>query len=109
MKKLIPTGLIALILAISASSALACPGGKGERKIDRAVEKLELTTEQESQFREIMEAKKAKMKSHREAQRAETLDQLKTVLTDKQLAEFEEMSQRRHNRKHKDKPKDGNS
>lgn len=109
MNKLLSTGLIALVLAVSATSALACPGGKGERKIDKAVEKLELSTEQESQFREIMEAKHANMKSHRETQRAETLNQLKTVLTAEQLAEFEEMSQRRHDRKHKDKSKDGNS
>lgn len=102
MNKLLSAGIIAGVLAVSATSALACPGGKGERKIDRAVEKLELTTEQESQFREIMEAKHAAMKSHRETQRAETRDQLKTVLTADQFAEFEEMLERRM-KHHKEK------
>lgn len=69
--------------------------------MDKVVEKLELTTDQESQFREIMEAKHANMKKYREALRAETLDKLKTVLTEEQLAKYEEISAHRRHHKHK--------
>ena len=91
MNKLFTGLLIATVLGVSAATASACPSGR----IDQVVAKLELTTEQETKFREIMQAKRESMKSYREAQRAETLNQLKNVLTEEQLAEFEEMIERR--------------
>ena len=100
MKKLIPSLVVASVLALGAATASACPGDKGGR-MDRVVEKLELTTEQEAQFREIMEARRDEMKSYHEEQRANTLDQLSNVLTDEQLAEFEEMTERRFRHKGK--------
>lgn len=99
MKKLIPSLVIASVLGLGAATASACPGGKGGPNFERISEKLELTAEQEAQFREIMEAKREKMKSYFQEQRAETLNQLSTVLTDEQLAEFEEMSERRFRHK----------
>lgn len=109
MKKILSISLIALMLAAGVASAESpCKHGKGKH-MERMTEKLELTADQETQFREIMQAKREKMKSYHEEQRAETLSQLSTVLTDEQLAEFEEMSQRRHERKHKSKSTEDNS
>ncbi|CAH1205307.1 Zinc resistance-associated protein [Candidatus Nitrotoga sp. BS] len=101
MRKLIPSLLIASVLGLGAASALACPDGDGGSHFDRMTKKLELTTEQEAQFRGIMKAKHESMKSYHEEQRAKTLSQLSTVLTKEQLAKFEEMSERRSHHKEK--------
>lgn len=94
MKKLILSLLIAIVLGAGAASVSAGHGGHGGH-MDRVVEKLQLTTEQETQFREIMKAKREQMKSFHQMQRAKAHAQLKEILTDEQLAEFEEMSKHR--------------
>ena len=94
MNKLILSLLVAMVLGTGAASVSAGHGEHGGH-MDRAVEKLQLTTEQEAQFREIMKAKREQMKSFHQAQRATVLGQLKEILTDEQLAEFEEMSKHR--------------
>ena len=101
MKKLIPTLLIISVLGLGAASVSARQGGEGGPHCDRISKKLELTTEQETQFRGIMKAKHESMKSYREEQRAKTLSQLSTVLTEEQLAKYEEMSERRFRHKEK--------
>ncbi len=78
MKKLILSLLIAIVLGAGAASVSAGHGGH----MDRVVEKLQLTTEQEAQFREIMKARREQMKSFHQAQRAKAHAQLKEILTD---------------------------
>tara|TARA_R110002074_G_scaffold19238_1_gene61478 strand:- start:453 stop:761 length:309 start_codon:yes stop_codon:yes gene_type:complete len=99
MNRLIPGLFLAAILGVGATNASACPsGGKGDR-VDRVAEKLELTTEQETRFREIMQAKRANMKIYHETQRTDTLNQLSGVLTADQLAKFEKMAERKSHHK----------
>lgn len=100
MKKLIPCLLVAAVLAAGSVSVSADHGGHGGH-MDRMAEKLELTSEQEAQFQEIMQTKREKKKSFFKELRADTHAQLKEVLTEEQLAEFEEMSKYRCPRKGK--------
>ena len=97
MKKLIPSLLVATVLGVGAVATVsACPGdGKQGKRLDRAVERLELTADQEAQFREVMLDMREDMKEYFQAQRDETIAELSTFLTEDQLAEFEEMSERR--------------
>lgn len=97
MKKIASVLLISGILATGIASA--CPGGKGEKMVDRMVNRLELSSEQETQFREIMTANIDQMKSFHEQRRTDTLNQLSNVLDTQQLAEFEEMTERRFRHK----------
>ena len=99
MNKTVASVLVATVLGFGAVSAFACPGDKGGR-MDRVIEKLDLNAEQADQFRAVMETKRESMKSYHEAQRTETLNQLQGILTDDQLQQFEEMTERRfHHRK----------
>lgn len=91
MKKVIPCLLVATVLVAGSVSVSADHGGH----MERMTEKLELTSEQEAQFREIMQTKREKKKSFFKELRADTHAQLKEVLTEEQLAEFEEMSKHR--------------
>lgn len=97
MKKVIPGLLVATVLVAGSVSVSADHGGH----MDRMAEKLELTSEQEAQFQEIMQTKREKKKSFFKELRADTHAQLKEVLTEEQLAEFEEMSKYRCPRKGK--------
>ena len=97
MKKVIPGLLAATVLVAGSVSVHADHGGH----MDRMAEKLELTSEQEAQFQEIMQTKREKKKSFFKELRADTHAQLKEVLTEEQLAEFEEMSKYRCPRKGK--------
>lgn len=97
MKKVIPCLLAATVLVAGSVSVSADHGGH----MDRMAEKLELTSEQEAQFQEIMQTKREKKKSFFKELRADTHAQLKEVLTEEQLAEFEEMSKYRCPRKGK--------
>ncbi len=97
MNKLILGFLVAAVLGVGSASVSAGHGGH----MDRMAEKLELTSEQEAQFREIMQTKREKKKSFFKELRADTHTQLKEVLTDEQLAEFEEMSKHQCPRKAK--------
>ena len=91
MKKFLIPGVVALSLA--AGGALAC--NKGEKRVQRLTEKLNLTEEQAAQVQEFFSEKRETMHAHREEQRAITLNQLSTVLSEEQLAEFEEMTFRK--------------
>ncbi len=97
MKKVIPCLLVATVLVAGTASVSADHGGH----MDSMAEKLELTSEQEAQFREIMQTKREKKKSFFKELRADTHAQLEEVLTEEQLAEFEEMSKHRCPRKGK--------
>ena len=97
MKKIIPCLLVASVLVAGSASVSADHGGR----MERMAEKLELTSEQEAQFREIMQTKREKKKSFFKELRADTHAQLKEVLTEEQLAEFEEMSKHQCPRKGK--------
>ena len=97
MKKAASALLLTGLLATGIASA--CPGGKGEHGLNRMVDRLELTSKQETQFREIMTTSFEQMKSYHEQQRAETLKQLGSVLSAEQLTEFEEITERRFHHK----------
>ena len=97
MKKVISSLLVATALVAGSASVSAGHGGH----MESVIEQLGLTAEQETQFREIMQTKREKKKSFFKELRADTHAQLKEVLTDEQLAEFEEMSKHQCPRKGK--------
>lgn len=97
MKKIISRLLVATVLVAGSASVSADHRGY----MERMAEKLELTSEQEAQFREIMQTKREKKKSFFKELRADTHAQIKEVLTEEQLAEFEEMSKHQCPRKGK--------
>ena len=88
---------VALIALMSTSVVMACPGGK---YIDRMIDKLELSSEQEAEVRDIMEIRFEEMLDFRAEQKEKTREQLSEILTAEQFAELEELMQRRH-KKHR--------
>ena len=119
--KTLPKTITALIISgILAATAFAAPafakGGHSGAKIERIAEKLELSEAQTVSFTEIMAAQKEKRQALKEqditrdekreqmqAIRSETLDSLQTILSEEQLAKFQEMMERgkkyRHGKK----------
>ena len=95
------TILVLFILFVSQQSVLAFPGADCNRRGHMA-EKLDLTEEQSGAFKKIMAGQKNKrqelfteqreqMKQRLETLHEDTRKQLSTVLTDKQLATFDEL------------------
>ena len=105
INKLILTLLTAGVLVTSL--AYAGHGAKSKYH-DHMVKELELDAEQEAKFREIMKAKHERIKAFNEAQHNELMNQLKDVLTEKQLAEFEELRKQKHHHMHKHKHREKN-
>ena len=101
MKKLLITA--ATIGTLVAVPAMACPkdGKPGGRMKQHLVSKLELTEEQQTQLDGIFEANKPKredLREQMEALRADTQTQIKSILSEEQLEEFESMQERREKR-----------
>lgn len=96
MKRLLFSLLV--FLPLISTAAFACPGGKGGHG-DRMIKQLDLNAEQVVQFRGIMQAKRKKMHAFHEEQHNETLSQLNSVLTAEQMQEFQQLRERRMQRK----------
>ncbi|MCK9608963.1 MAG: hypothetical protein M0R33_21210 [Methylomonas sp.] len=96
MNKKIITIVLALALPLTVA---AFPGGhdgdfkghKGDR-VERLAKKLDLSTEQKEQLKQVFDEQQAK----REALRQETDQRMQTVLNPEQMAKFEELKKQRH-------------
>ncbi len=117
--KLFSTLGLVIMLALS-PTVFAEPGSGGDRKahhsrhMDRLIDDLQLSSEQEPVVRKILEEQHAKLKSEMQAMRekmepkmqalkAETNQRLSSILNEEQLqtfnAKLEDHDKRRHERK----------
>ena len=86
---------IFLSLGVVSSSAFADKFEHNEKRMERLAEKLSLTDDQAQAFQTVMEGQAEKRRAFMEAHKAETLDNLSSVLDSEQLTKFEEMMERR--------------
>lgn len=91
--------LIALIIgAIITIPVMAMPPGDGSRMLKGLTRQLDLTEEQQIQVKDIIEAKRSKMEAIQEQMQAlkqETDTEIKAILTEEQVKEFETMQAKR--------------
>jgi Spy/CpxP family protein refolding chaperone len=91
--------IAALVLALAGfgAAAMACDGPKGhkgkgpEQRLERMSEHLDLTPEQREQVKQAFEANKAKHEGAREAMHADMKASLAKILSQEQMAKFDEM------------------
>ncbi|MGB0867243.1 MAG: Spy/CpxP family protein refolding chaperone, partial [Granulosicoccaceae bacterium] len=68
---------------------------KGEKRMDRLASKLELTDEQKTQVKSIMQANREQRQKQFQQNREALQAELSSVLTDEQMEEFETMMEKR--------------
>ena len=98
MNKLV---IAATLIAIS-SFSLA--GANADKRMQRMIEKLELSEEQVSQVETIMtnqQARRDEIREQMQALRADTRSQMSAILTDEQLEKFDRMQQHKKHKRDK--------
>ena len=88
---------LAVIISVFMQPAFAEKGKRGQH-MDRMIEELQLTSEQEPAVRQILTEQHTKMRRTMEDFRAETSQRLSTVLTDEQLQTFNAQMEKHQNK-----------
>lgn len=87
--------LLASLVLISITSMSAVAGQYNQDRGQRMAQELNLTTEQQTQVKEIMEEQKSKAKAWRTNHQEETKGKLSQVLNDEQMAKFDAIKKQR--------------
>lgn len=87
--------LLASLVLISITSMSVAAGQYNQNRGQRMAQELNLTADQQTQVKEIMEEQKSKAKTWRTSHQEETKAKLSQVLNDEQMAKFDAMKKQR--------------